>query len=290
MAESTSGSRVAIRKLTAADVPAALSLSEQAGWNQLEADWRRMLELETGGCLAAERGGRLVGTTVCCTFGPVAWLAMVLVEESLRGQGIGRRLVEAGLDFADRAGARTVRLDATPLGRPVYERAGFVPQFELTRWSGRPVADGLSGPGGLWIARSSSSGVHRELLALDRRSTGTDRAKLLRNLFAAAPPLVARSPDGRIVGFLAERAGRVAVQIGPCCGSEDTALALLQEALSDLGGESVIVDVPTDSVEVARLLQQAGLIVQRPLLRMCRGEPVCEDRDWFQCSYSPELG
>ncbi len=279
-----------IRQLTAADLPTALGLSEQAGWNQLEADWRRMLELEPGGCLAAERDGRLVGTTVCCTFGPVAWLAMVLVEESLRGQGIGRRLVEAGLDFADRAGAKTVRLDATPLGRPVYERAGFVPQFELIRWSGRPLADELSRPGGLWIARSSAAAVHDELLALDRRSTGTDRAKLLRHLFATAPPSVARSPDGRIVGFLADRPGRLATQLGPCCGTEDAALALLQDALRDLGGESVIVDVPTDSVEVPALLQQAGLSVQRQLLRMCRGEPVCEDRDWFRCSYSPELG
>lgn len=290
MSETTSDSPMTIRKLTAADVPAALELSEQAGWNQLEADWRRMLELEPGGCLAAERNGRLVGTTVCCMFGPVAWLAMVLVEESLRGQGIGGRLVEAGLDIADRAGATTVRLDATPLGRPVYERAGFVPQFELTRWSGRPLADGLSGPGGLWIARSSSSAVHDELLTLDRRSTGTDRARLLRNLFAAAPPRVAWSPDGRIVGFLAERPGRVAVQLGPCSGSEDAALALLQEAMSDLGGESVIIDVPTHSVDVSELLRQAGLSVQRTLLRMCRGTPVCEDRDWFRCSYSPELG
>lgn len=290
MAETTFDSRVTIRKLTVVDVPAALALSEQAGWNQLEADWRRMLELEPGGCLAAEQDGRLVGTTVCCTFGPVAWLAMVLVEESLRGQGIGGRLVEAGLDFANRAGATTVRLDATPLGRPVYERAGFVPQFELTRWSGRPLADGLSGPGGLWIARSSSTAVHDELLALDRRSSCTDRAKLLRNLFAAAPPRVAWSPDARIAGFLAERPGRVAMQLGPCCGSESAALALLQDALSDPGGASVIVDVPSDSAEVPALLQRAGLSVQRELLRMCRGEPVCEDRDWFRCSYSPELG
>ena len=30
----------------------------------------------------------------------------------------------------------TVHLDATPLGRPVYERLGFRPQFDLQRWDG----------------------------------------------------------------------------------------------------------------------------------------------------------
>mgnify|MGYP006173085049 CR=1 FL=1 len=51
-----------IRKLTAVDVSAALELSEQAGWNQLEADWRRMLELEPEGCFGVEADGRVAAS------------------------------------------------------------------------------------------------------------------------------------------------------------------------------------------------------------------------------------
>ena len=50
---------------------------------------------------------------------------MVLVDESMRQHGIGTALVEQAVEVLDRRGAETVRLDATPLGKPLYERLGF---------------------------------------------------------------------------------------------------------------------------------------------------------------------
>jgi hypothetical protein len=40
---------IRVRRLTAADLPAGLALSRQAGWNQTEADWRRCLDLQPDG-------------------------------------------------------------------------------------------------------------------------------------------------------------------------------------------------------------------------------------------------
>src|ERR1700693_678874 len=120
-----------LRLMTAADIPAALRLCGQAGWNQTAADWQRFLHFESQGSFVAERDGKLVGTTTTTVFGEVAWLAMVLVEQSLRGHGIGGALVRRALEFLDGQSVATVRLDATPLGRPLYERLGFVKQFEL---------------------------------------------------------------------------------------------------------------------------------------------------------------
>src|SRR5437868_6482511 len=99
-----------IRPMTPADIPFGMSLNEQAGWNQVAADWERMLALEPEGCFAAEWNGTPAGTVTTCVFGPVAWIAMMLVEESQRGRGIGRALMEQSLSFLESRDVRTVRL------------------------------------------------------------------------------------------------------------------------------------------------------------------------------------
>ena len=39
-------------------------------------------------------------------------------------------------EVGEELGCTTIRLDATPLGQPLYESLGFVPQYELTRYAG----------------------------------------------------------------------------------------------------------------------------------------------------------
>src|SRR5205823_2979194 len=99
-------------------------------------------------CFVAELGGAAVGTTACFLFGRVAWVAMVLVDEAARGRGVGTALMRHALAFADDRGIRSVRLDATPLGRPIYEKLGFVAEYPLTRYAGTfspvPVVSGVA--------------------------------------------------------------------------------------------------------------------------------------------------
>ena len=81
-----------LRTMTPMDAPVALALSEQAGWNQGDADWRRFLAMEPEGCFVAETNGEPVGTTVTCVFGGVAWIGMVLVDPRARRRGVATGL------------------------------------------------------------------------------------------------------------------------------------------------------------------------------------------------------
>src|SRR5262245_39002578 len=139
---------IRLRPMTTDDVPAGLALSRQAGWNQTEADWRRALDLQPDGCFAAvESGGAgVVGICCTCAFGPVAWVALMLVDAARRRHGIGRALMEQALAFLDAQKVASVRLDATPLGQPLYERLGFAPQFMLARYAGVLPPDGTPAP------------------------------------------------------------------------------------------------------------------------------------------------
>jgi GNAT superfamily N-acetyltransferase len=275
-----------IRPMTAADLPLGLRLSRQAGWNQTEADWKRFLALQPDGCFVAQWGGTPVGTTTTCIFGPVAWIAMVLVEESARGRGIGTALLHHALEFLDRRHVAAVRLDATPLGLPLYERLGFVEQFRLARYQGilppaAPEAGALAASPGHWEA----------LAALDETVTLTDRRRLLFRLFAEeSVGTFLPQGGGRLGGFLAARPGTRAVQLGPCIAAPEAGPVLFTAARHLFAGRPIFVDIPVPNEAANRLAEAQGLAVQRHLTRMCRGAAVCERVEWLWASSGPEKG
>lgn len=82
-----------------------------------------------GSVFIAERDGEVVGTAAVAPHGPgEVELLKVTVADDVRGQGLGRRLVEACLDRARAMGARSVMLvSSTRLQAALrlYERMGF---------------------------------------------------------------------------------------------------------------------------------------------------------------------
>ncbi len=76
-------------------------------------------------CLGAYQGDEQVGyarmITDHATFG---WLADVWIEESVRGQGLGRRMVQWFVDHPDFAGIRRLAL-VTADAHGVYKGVGF---------------------------------------------------------------------------------------------------------------------------------------------------------------------
>lgn len=278
-----------LRRLTADDIPLGMALKAQNGWNQLESDWRRQLELEPDGGFVAEVDRQAVGTACYCTFGDIAWISLVLVDRNHRGQGIGTALMRHVLQQLDERGIATIRLDATPLGRPVYEKLGFRTDFELARYEG------------MWPARSPSGIDSRSepatladvaaFGALDAAVTKTAREKLLRHLLRAEPERGRKhTTDGRLDGFCLCRPGSIAWQIGPLIGTPEAGQSLLLDAALRLAGERVFLDVPRDHASANDLVRTLGLTVQRPFWRMTRGRPVHEDLKSMWCVFGPEKG
>src|SRR5262249_30235210 len=153
-----------------------------------------------------------------------------------------RALMEHTLAYLDGQGVATVRLDATPLGQPLYEQLGFAAQFRLARYEGV-----LAGPGSRGTSEFNVAPERwPELLALDAAVTHTDRGKLLLRLFAELPAEVraTRGPDGWS-GLLAAREGARALQLGPCLGS--SAPLLLADAFRRHAGRHIYLDVPVDN-------------------------------------------
>jgi GNAT superfamily N-acetyltransferase len=275
-----------LRLMNEADLPPAMRLKEANGWNQTEADWRRYLDLQPDGCFVAFLDDHFAGTLTTCIFGPVAWIAMVLVDASFRRQGIGMALMQRALGYLESQAVGTVRLDATPLGRPLYEKLGFRPHYLLQRYEGvLPPADAVDGVEPLGVQDIDQA------LLLDREVTGTDRRKLILRLLEEFPAgMYGVRRAGSVEGFLGARPGARALQIGPCMASGKAGLLLLQHAQNQHGGKRVFIDIPTENGAGVGWAENAGLAPQRPLLRMVLGTPLDENIAGLWASSGPEMG
>jgi GNAT superfamily N-acetyltransferase len=276
-----------IRGMTRADIPFGMRLKENAGWNQVESDWIRLLDLQPDGCFVAELNGISAGIVTTCRFGTVAWVAMMLVDELFRSRGIGRALMTRALDVLDSKGAKSLRLDATSLGRPLYESLGFVAESTIARFEGiLPPADG---PSKLDVVPPSN--VLKRVGELDREVTGTDRRRLLSRLVEEHPEsLKVAVESGEIVGFLLARPGSKARRIGPCIAGERTARLLLADARRNYAAEAVTMDIPANNARAYELVAAWGLGLTGVLTRMGRGPRVFEDFDRLWASAGPEKG
>ncbi len=277
---------IRIRPMTAADLPFGLRLSDEAGWNQIPADWQRFLDLQPDGCFVAEWDSVAVGTTTTCIFGTVAWIAMVLVTTSARGRGVGTALMEHALRFLDERGIATVRLDARPMGQPIYERLGFVEQYRIAHYEGTlPAAPKAA------LVEDAAPGCWDALMDLDEQITRTDRRRLLRRLFSEYPESVYLGRMGsNLHGYCTSRPGKKTMRIGPCIATASAGPLLLADTCHHHPGQRVSIDVPVRNEAAVQWVEGHGLTVQHTLMRMCRGTSVIEQVENLWAGSGPEKG
>jgi GNAT superfamily N-acetyltransferase len=121
--------------MTRQDIPAGIRLKELAGWNQTAADWNYFLAASPEGCFVAEVDGHVRGTATTISFeNRFAWIGMVLVDPEFRSQCFGTKLLERTIEYLDQQKMPTMKLDATPQGKPLYEKLGFVTEYGIERW------------------------------------------------------------------------------------------------------------------------------------------------------------
>jgi hypothetical protein len=213
-------------------------------------------------------GNRLVASGLTVDFPGYAWISMILVTPDWRRQGLATRLMQ---NCVDAIGARRLvpALDASPEGREVYLRLGFRDAGTLTRLVGDLRDLAWEAPRG--IAPLAGADLP-EIATYDARSSGTDRAALLRHLHGRLPEaaFVARR-GGAIAGFVTARRGRMSSQIGPLVADDDaTALALLAAAGRAAGGP-VCLDLFDQRSGMRSWLDARGFVPVTRFIRMVLG-------------------
>jgi GNAT superfamily N-acetyltransferase len=253
--------------MTPADIAAGLELSRAARWNQTERDWGLFLRLSPEGCRVAVIDERVVGTVATARYEDrFAWIGMVLVDPAERGQGIGARLMAEALDVLE--DMPSVRLDATPAGRAVYQKLDFVDECRLSRM------ETVVSSGALTPQRNPARPMTKDDLPavsiFDRQVFGADRSLTLGWMFDGAPEYAwVVEERGQIVGYLFGRSGFNFEGLGPVVAHDQrTARRLVSACLNRQAGKPFIIDASHHDAEWRAWLESIGFREQRPFIRM----------------------
>jgi len=224
-------------------------LLHRAGWNQTRADLDSMVDHCQGGVFVATYNfisAKLpLGSGVSLPVNKEhCWIGMILVHPELRRQGIARSIMNSCLKHARLIQNKSiVGLDATPLGKQVYDSLGFRDSFAI--W--RSIIDTTFG---LEVQDKSMMPFHfNDAKKYLQRINYTERIEIIEML---APLPNARNfmfVDGKkIQGIVLSRPGRLKPFIGPLIAdSKVIAFKLLSTVLSEwskCGYETVLMDIP----------------------------------------------
>ncbi len=262
-----------LRPMQFRDIDAGMRLSLAQGWNQTTSDWNFLINCPLNICLVAEHKDNVIGTVCVSNYSEqVAWIGMMLVDETYRGFGVSKRLLHAcfkklGLQIS-------IKLDATPDGHAVYKKFNFSDEYGIQR---------LIKPAGNFTEAFDEHELipytikyNSDLIDLDAQAFGT-RRPLLMDYFTTKYPsyswLLKR--NNSIQGFLLGRAGSTYHHIGPVVApSTHDAKILLARSLKVINTQPVVVDVLSDKISFIEWLSSIGFVHQRQFTRMYKNVNV----------------
>lgn len=257
---------VAMRRMTPHDLAGAHALSSQQKWPHRIEDWEMLLNLGFG--YVVERDGAVIGTAMAWLYGAdAATLGMVIVSPTAQGMGLGRQLMDAVLNDL---GDRTVLLNATDEGAPLYRKLGFEPTGSVFQHQGAAFSVPMAKLIPNERIRPLGTKDKATLRSLVQRATGMDRDALLDALVPRAQGVVL-TRSNQPVGFsLFRRFGRGYV-VGPTIAPDTGgAKALISHWLGSNSGMFCRLDVPEES-DLSAWLDKLGLPCVGRVVRMVRG-------------------
>lgn len=256
------------RTMVHADIEAGLLFCRLAGWNQLARDWEFFLKHSPDGCRVAVSGNKVVGTVTTIKYeNKFSWIGMVLVDPNYQRQGIGIQLLKEGLHIL--GDQESVKLDATPAGRQVYLKLGFVDEYHLSRMQ-------RTGPVNISATTAAKPLDRNDLLplpAFDRNFFGAGRQRLLEWMWEGDQRLSFIIKQGNeIQGYCMGRHGYNYTHIGPLVAKNPSiAKELLLEALKNCTSQPVILDATHFEPQWLQWLKAIGFSEQRLFIRMYKG-------------------
>ena len=264
-----------IRRLGPGDLKQCVALSVDRGWSPERAKWSLLLgACETFGVDAPDGRG-LAGAVVLTRWGAdLASVGMMLVAARYGRRGLGRALME---HLIAEAGEATVTLFATDLGRPLYEKLGFLPVRRSVSFVGafRPAGGAASPPASAagCAARAATEADLPAILAVDHAAFGADRSHVLTRLPGFAdripcsqtPPGRRTCPSSAISGYAAAwRNTPSSTIIGPLVAPDAQAAQQLIVDLAAHARGSIRLDLDPDRPELPVLGPQARPGAGRP--------------------------
>lgn len=232
--------------------------------------------LQPDGLFAARApDGRAIGIVSCVSWDRVAWIGSLLVEPASRGHHIGRKLLDAALDFAQTR-AEVIGLDTPPQWRTMFERAGFVALGEGARCSRRGAGSAPTVSSDDYALYPVSPAEIMELIQCDTPRFGAPRGRYLAAIISEEPHRAFVAIHRKTGAFSGHVIG-LDDRIGPLVADTPAAAAWLLHAVERAGTPPEAI-VPSWNPAAGALFAAAGYGPGEVRIRMIRGAAALPGR------------
>jgi GNAT superfamily N-acetyltransferase len=267
MSDADAQETLVLREISARDASACATLSRAVGWPHRVEDWEMVIGLGHG--VVATLGGEVVATAQWWPYGEThARLGMIIVSPDHQGAGIGKRLMQG---LFEQTKARSLMLNATAAGEPLYVRYGFAPCGGVSQYHGEAAAVAAPSMQKGETLRLGGTADLPVLERLDRQATGLPRRAVLAALLERGECVILERDDKAIGFSILRRFGRGHV-VGPVVAPDEAdARALIAHWLHGRQGQFVRVDIRVGS-DLGDWLVERGLKPAGTVTAMVRGE------------------
>lgn len=253
------------------EVDLIVSWADREGWNPGIHDAEAFYGTDSNGFFIGLLDGRPVASISTVAYDPsFGFLGFYIVEPSLRGQGLGTEVWNAGMKYL---GDRNIGLDSVLSQQKLYERLGFRPSYRSVRHQGA----GTGQKSNMESIKSLSEVPLKDLLAYDDRFFPVPRHAFT-SLWIRQPGAVALAAldDGRLAGYGLLRLCHTGYKIGPLFADDEDVAESLFGALCGHApaGAPVFLDTPAANPAALDLARRHHMNPVFETIRMyTRGDP-----------------
>lgn len=149
-----------------------LNLLQPSGWDDIRPYFYYYSSSAFCNPIKISDGSKIVAVGTIIKHQDTAWLAHLIVHPEYRNQGLGKILTNSLVGLADPAVFKTIYLDATDLGYPVYKKAGFEIEMEYMHLDGNLLNLNLKNAA---IVIPFEEKYRAKVLELDKITSGENR-------------------------------------------------------------------------------------------------------------------
>lgn len=245
---------------------------------------KRLAEAEVGHFVVARHGHRTVGYGSLVSYTRVGWIGFMGTEPDFQRMGIGAAIMENLLELAERTGLKSLKLDATNIGRRLYSKFGFGEEYAARRFEIPGQCTRGTRRDGVGAAVKIADRMPDWCLSLDRRAFGDDRSPLIESALRHGAKLLLIASRG--FGLLDGK------KLGPVVATDADAAVEIVRTGSGLAANLIYVprhpELPPQFLAGLRLPEDHGPITC--CTRMTRGEPVEQELRLVYADYSAATG
>jgi len=263
---------IKIVKSGLSDLSDYIALVNMVGWPHKPNDIAALLKLGHPWRAIEQNTGQSVGVAIWWPMGKhFGRIGLLIVSPDFQGRGIGRIIMEKVI--AD-AGERTLMLLATEQGKPLYDSLGFQSVGLTQRHQGSYLNPSTASYG----VTQANLGDLKEIIALDTRVTGLDRASMITQMFGVGNTM-ARKHKNKISGYAINRPFGAGNVIGPLIAeTEDDAKTLFMAAAKP---GMLRVDRLMERASLGQFFEIKNLIGHEITHSMVRGVKSTGEKDGF---------